>query len=350
MIRTSHRLLVVAGIAALTVSGCGSGTVRAGAAAVVGSDRITTSTVRDVVARGLVDPQAQQSAGADRTAFERSVLGRLIDHVLVVKAAEKAGVSVSGAEIDGAQDRIAQQLGGVAALKAEAAKAGIAPGDLRQTITDIALRDNLGDQLTASIDVPDTALRAAYQQGIAEYDKVDSAHILVTTQAQATSILATVTKDPAQFAALAAQFSQDASNKARGGELGFQGRGALEKPFENAIFDNKPGSFVIAKTRFGFHVIKVIARKTVTFEQAKGDLRRGLLGQQRTTAVQALLQRTAMELGVSVNPRFGAWDAATLAVIAPKADPAKDVTKTSPSPNAPAAGIAPGAGQGPTGQ
>lgn len=347
MIRTSRRLLAVAGIAALTVSGCGTGTLRAGAAAVVGPDRITTSTVRDVVARGLVDPQAQQSVGADRTAFERSVLGRLIDHVLVVKAAEKVGVSVSGAEIDGAQDRIAQQLGGAEALKAEAAKAGIAPSDLRQTIADIALRDNLGDRLTASIDVPDMALRAAYQQGIAMYDKVDSAHILVATQTEAASILAKVQKDPTQFAALAAQFSQDTSNKAKGGELGFQGRGALEKPFENAIFDNKPGSFVIAKTRFGFHVIKVIARQTVTFEQAKGDLRRGLLGQQRTTAVQALLQRTAKDLGVSVNPRFGAWDATSLAVIAPTADPAKDVTRTSPS--APALGNAPGAGQGPTG-
>ena len=42
--------------------------------------------------------------------------------------------------------------------------------------------------------------------------------------------------------------AQDTSNKATGGDLGFQGRGALEKPFENAIFSARPGTFTTART------------------------------------------------------------------------------------------------------
>ena len=65
----------------------------------------------------------------------------------------------------------------------------------------------------------------------------------------------------------------------------------LDKTFETAIFTNKPGSFVVVKTQFGFHVIRVIERRLVTFEQARNDVRRGLLAQQRNDAVQQRLDR-----------------------------------------------------------
>lgn len=329
MTRTA-RLLVAAGAAALVLTGCGDGTVRTGAAATVGNERITTSELQAVVSRGLKDPSAQQTVGADRPAFERNVLGRLIQHVLLKKASEKEKVDLPGAEVDATQDRIAAQLGGPEQLKAEALKAGISEHDLRQTIADVALRDLLADKLTASVDVPESALRDAYQQGIAEFDQVHSAHILVPTQVLADQILATVKADPGTFAAQAAKYSTDTSNKANGGDLGFQGRGALEKPFETAIFSNKPGSFVIAKTRFGYHVIHVIERRTTSFEKAKTTLRRNLLGQERQDAVNALMQKTAKNLGVHVNPRFGAWDTAAQDVKATDNCPDSAISVPSP--------------------
>ena len=332
------RLLVTCALAVLVLTGCGDGTVRTGAAATVGDERITTTSLDRVVSRGLADPSAQQTVGADRPAFERSVLGRLLQHAILVAAAKKQGVTVSGAEIDAVGDRIAAQLGGQAQLDAEALKAGIAKQDLRQSLADVALRDALGDKLTASLQVPDAVLRQAYQQAIGDYDKVHSAHILVASQAQAQQILAKVKADPSQFPALAARFSSDTSNKDNGGDLGFQGRGALEKPFEDAIFNNKPGSFVIAKTRYGFHVIHVIERRTTTFEQARNELRRNLLGQQRQAAVQALLIKTAKDLGVHVNPRFGVWDPTTQDVV--EATSCPSTAFSSPSPRAASDGAA----------
>lgn len=330
MIR-STRLLALAGVLAVSLSACGP--VRAGAAATVGDHRITTSELASVVDRGLADPSARQTVGADRPAFERSVLSRLIQHLVLAKAARDNGVSVDGATVDKAFDAFAQQLGGEAALRSEALKAGIAPQDLRGAIADAALRDAIADKLTASIDVPASALAQAYQANIAQYDKVRSAHILVATQAQAKQLLTQVKADPSSFAALAARYSQDASNKASGGDLGFQGRGALEKPFETAIFSAAPGSFVLARTTFGYHVIHVIARKTVSLAEATLSLRRSLLGEQRAQAMEALLTKTAKALGVKVNPRYGTWKPSTEEVVATEVCPGTAVSSPSPRPD-----------------
>jgi peptidyl-prolyl cis-trans isomerase C len=331
------RLIAVVGLAALVLSGCG--TVRAGAAATVGDHRITTSQLAAVVARGLTDPSAQQNVGTDKPAFERTVLGRMIGHLVLAQAAHDAGVSVDGSAVDAALASFAQQLGGPTALQAAATKAGIAPQDLRGVIADAALRDALADKLTVSIPVPDPVLRKAYQDGIAQYDRVHSAHILVANASLAQQLLAQVEKAPSTFAALAARYSLDTGSKASGGDLGFQGRGALAKPFEQAIFSAKPGTFVIAKTIYGYHVIHVIERQTTTFEQAVPSLRRTLLGTQRSDAVGQALVTTAKRLGVHVNPRFGSWDAATQAVDATSLCPSTAVS--SPSPRADSSGGAP---------
>lgn len=326
--KRAPRLLAVAGLVALLTTACG--TVRTGAAATVGDERITVTHLQDVVARGLADPSAQQAVGGDRVGFEREVLTRLVQHLVLAEAAKEHGVSVTGADVDATYDDFAARLGGPDQLKAEALKAGIAPQDLRGVIADAALRDNLADVLTADVPVPAADLQKAYQDNIGQFDRVHSAHILVASQAQAQQLLAQVTQDPTQFGTLAARYSLDTSNKDNGGDIGFQARAALEKPYADAIFTAKPGTFVLAHTRFGYHVIHVIERRTVTLEQATKQLRRLLLQPQRAQAVDDALRATAKRLGVHVNPRFGTFDAATAVVGAVPLCPGTAVSSPSP--------------------
>ncbi len=345
MTRSPRLLAVVTGVAAAAVAltGCGDGTVRTGAAATVGGQRITTSALDDVVTRSLQSPAAKQTVGSDRVSFERTVLGRMINHLVVAKAAEQEHVTVDGATVDAVQDELTQQLQSQGTTLGDAAgKAGISPQDLRQTLTDVALRNALSDALTGDLVVPGKTLQEAYQQNIAQFDQVHSAHILVATEALAKKLLAQVKADPTQFAALAAKYSTDTSSKDKGGDLGFQGKGALAQPFEMAIFTNKPGSYVIAKTRFGFHVIHIIERKTTTVDEARTTLRRNILGQQRQAALASELSKVSKALRIDVNPRFGRWDAAVQEVIAtplcansaissPSARPGDAAPATSPS-------------------
>ena len=63
------------------------------------------------------------------------------------------------------------------------------------------------------------------------------------------------------FATLAKLFSSDNSNAARGGDLGWFGRGRMVEPFENAAFGARTGRVVgPIETQFGFHLIEVTDR------------------------------------------------------------------------------------------
>ncbi len=65
------------------------------------------------------------------------------------------------------------------------------------------------------------------------------------------------------FAELAQTYSEDESNREKGGDLGFFKRGAMVKPFEDAAFAANPGDIVgPVQTTFGLHLIKVVAKKT----------------------------------------------------------------------------------------
>lgn len=77
-------------------------------------------------------------------------------------------------------------------------------------------------------------------------------------RAKAAQVLAQAKQDPARFDALAKQYSQDTGSAEQGGDLGFFARGAMVKPFEDAVFALKPGEISgPVQTPFGWHIIKL---------------------------------------------------------------------------------------------
>ena len=315
MTRIPRRLALTAGSsflgALLLLTGCGDGGARPGAAATVGDVRIETDALQDLVERGLADPQAAQQLGADRPAYQRLALSRLINTAILEQAAEQEGVTVTDGDVDEQLALFAEQAGGREMLEQQAAQSGIAPQDLEPFVRGIVLDQTLADELTQDVEVPAADLQALYQENLAEYDKVRTRHILVMDEAIAREILGNVQRDRSKFAPLAAQFSTDTSNKDTGGDLGLAGRGQFVPEFEEAIFAAKPGEIVLVNTQFGWHVVEVIERVTTTLADATPELRRTALQAERQVQVQELLQETSARLGVEVNPRFGMWNPET---------------------------------------
>ncbi|HJR09621.1 MAG TPA: peptidylprolyl isomerase [Pyrinomonadaceae bacterium] len=81
------------------------------------------------------------------------------------------------------------------------------------------------------------------------------------TKAKAEEVLAKL-RAGGDFAALAKELSADSSNKDKGGDLGWFGRGMMVKPFEDAAFALKPGELSgVVETQFGYHIIKLDERR-----------------------------------------------------------------------------------------
>jgi peptidyl-prolyl cis-trans isomerase SurA len=66
-----------------------------------------------------------------------------------------------------------------------------------------------------------------------------------------------------KFSTLAVLYSEDPGSAAKGGELGFFGKGSMAPEFEAAAFNlkNKNDVSEVIKTKFGYHILQLIERK-----------------------------------------------------------------------------------------
>lgn len=86
--------------------------------------------------------------------------------------------------------------------------------------------------------------------------EVKASHILVDTEQEAIKLREEILSGK-DFEDVAAEHSNCPSG-ARGGDLGFFGRGQMVKEFENAAFDLKVGEISDPiRTNFGWHLILV---------------------------------------------------------------------------------------------
>ena len=94
-----------------------------------------------------------------------------------------------------------------------------------------------------------------------DFTQVRAAHILVDTQKEAADLKAKIVAGEMKFEDAAAQFSKCPSG-ARGGDLGYFGRGMMVKEFEVPSFNEPVGTVTDPiQTQFGWHLIHVIDTK-----------------------------------------------------------------------------------------
>ena len=166
----------------------------------------------------------------------------------------------------------------------------------------------------AKAKVSDADVKADYDAHAAQYTRPEqrhARHILfklppgagaadkAAARDKAVAALARAQKGE-DFATLARSMSQDTMSAPQGGDLGWFGRGAMVKPFDDAVFSTPPGQFTpIVETEFGFHVIRVEEAReagTTPFDEVKDSLRRRLELQRAQDLASAEAQRLAGEV------------------------------------------------------
>jgi peptidyl-prolyl cis-trans isomerase D len=133
------------------------------------------------------------------------------------------------------------------------------------------------EDLAARAAVSETALREFYDKNPTRWAGIEqrrASHILITSgkdgsapnpaaaKAMAQALLQQLRAKPGDFARVAREKSKDSGSAGQGGDLGWFGRGAMTKPFEEAVFALKDGQISdIVETSFGFHIIELTGIK-----------------------------------------------------------------------------------------
>jgi peptidyl-prolyl cis-trans isomerase D len=152
-----------------------------------------------------------------------------------------------------------------------------------------------------NISVSEADLKTYYEQNTARFGTKEerrASHILITApasapaadrakaKAKAEQLLAEVKKAPATFADVARKNSQDPGSAEKGGDLDFVTRGAMVKPFEDAMFALKKGDISdVIETEFGYHIIRLADIKPAVvppFEQVRATIENEVRAQQAT--------------------------------------------------------------------
>ena len=191
-----------------------------------------------------------------------------------------------------------------------------------------------GNDVIKQIQVSDAEAKAYFDKNQATLPaKRQVAHILVAfpqgaddkakaaAKTKAEEVLAKVKAKPADFSALAKQYSQDPGSAQNGGDLGFFAKdGTMVKPFEDAAFSLKQGEISgLVETQFGYHILKVL-EVGQSFESQKAKIVQTLQQENIKTAVDAKKKQlvdaavkhggditaVAKETGLNVQP-VGDW-------------------------------------------
>ncbi|MCK6419374.1 MAG: SurA N-terminal domain-containing protein [Aquabacterium sp.] len=180
------------------------------------------------------------------------------------------------------------------------------------------------ETLSKGLTVPEADAKAFYEANVSRYTAAEerrARHILIKAdkssapdvrqkaRAQAETLVTQARQNPKAFADLARKNSQDEGSAAQGGDLDFFSRGAMTKPFEDAVYAMKPGEVSnVVETEFGYHVILLEATRggeRQPFEAVRAsiedDIRRQL-AQKRWAEAAEQFTNTVYEQPDSLQP------------------------------------------------
>jgi len=222
----------------------------------------------------------QQQEDNDKEPNDCEILEQLLFQKMLIYQAQVDSVQVTDKQIEQELDKriryFTQQLGSEQKLEEFYHKSiSEIKDEFRDKIREQLLTQSMQGKITGGVTVTPSEVRAFYRSLPPDSipfinSEVEVARIMKSPPISAEEKKSTREKleklrdrivAGADFAAMAALYSEDPGSAAKGGELGFMGRGMLVPEFEAVAFELKPGEVSrIVETPFGFHIIQLIER------------------------------------------------------------------------------------------
>jgi peptidyl-prolyl cis-trans isomerase C len=184
----------------------------------------------------------------------------------------------------------------------QAAKDGLDKGaeieeKLKELKKRLIVESYLKKKVETESQVSDADLQKFYEQNKEKFktgEQIKASHILVKTEKDAKDILAKI-KAGGNFEELAKKNSVD-SSAAKGGDLGWFGKGSMVPVFEKAALALKEGQVSdVVKSDFGFHIIKLTGKRAAgirPLEEVKDQIKGAIM----PTKQQEVFQKIKEEL------------------------------------------------------
>lgn len=298
-----------------------------------------------VASRGFKQLAAQGDQGALKREFEQGRLTDFIMRAVLTPAAEERGIEITEDDVEARIDDFveAEFEGEPAQLEEALTEQGLTQAQFREIIHDQILNESLRADVVGDVRPTPNDVRAFYEEHHSDFETTRAQHILVAERDLAEQLAArlqAVSPDQVEdlFAKLAREHSTDPGSASNGGDLGFQAAGTFVGPFEDALAELEVGEVSDpVKTEFGWHVIRVSARRVTPFEEARAGIEDQLAGPAQDEAWNAFLDDLFEEADVEVNPRYGIFDEESREVVDPDADdiPAGEAPVPSAEPSVP---------------
>jgi peptidyl-prolyl cis-trans isomerase C len=182
-----------------------------------------------------------------------------------------------------------------------------------------ALAQATFEQLNKDVKIDDAELKQYFETHKNEYEQVHARHILVRFQGSPVPVkpgqkdmsdaealakaqdLRKKLAEGADFANLALLESDDTGSGGKGGDLGFFHHNQMVPSFEQAAFAMKPGELSEpVKSQFGYHIIKVEAHETKTFDEVKPEIEKKM----RPEAAQKAMKDLETKANAQFDPEM----------------------------------------------
>ncbi len=197
-------------------------------------------------------------------------------------------------------------------LYQEAVKRGLDNSpDFKKKLDDfrksVLAQEVLEKEILSKGKVSDQEVKDYYDKHKEEFTTVSqlrASHILVKTPDEAEKVMARLKKGE-KFEDVARAVSIDKNTAKQGGDLGYFSRGQMAPEFEKAAASLKVGEISNpVKTQFGYHIIKVTARKAgpvVEFERVKDLISQKLSGERQREAFEKYIAELKKTYKVEIN-------------------------------------------------
>ena len=250
----------------------------------------------------------QKPEGEQLAEVKKNILENLINRELLFQVAKEKGIEADPKAIEEQFSDLKNRFPDEAQFQAMLDQLGITADSLRQQIAQrLMIQQVIEQEVGKDVEVTGAEAKAFYEKNpdmFKQPEKVRASHILIKADPDAEEAEKKAARKKLEgiqkkveagedFAELAKAHSEGPSS-AKGGDLGYFGRGQMVKPFDDVVFAMETGDVSdIVETRFGYHLIKETGKQpagTVPYEEVEDRLKEYLKEQKVQKQVAAYIE------------------------------------------------------------